>query len=123
MHKDSSFDSITALIQTSRHFLINFKQALGFYLSCLILLHFVLVLDYISFLPTIFNGVQIFWLLFFVIPILCSSLMFSHKSADTMRDMNTKRYQFIKENFNRGLISRTIVAVPVAILIVLFFAA
>ena len=122
MHKDSTFNSITALIQTSRHFLINFRQSLGFFVGCCLLLHFILLFNYLSFLPTIFNGIHIFWLILFIFPILTCSLMFSHKHKDIMRDMNMKRHQFLKETVKRAIFSYLFIVIPTSIFIVIFFA-
>ena len=122
MQKNSSFQIIAILIQTARKYFINLQQAVSFYLGCCLFLHFIILVDYCAFLPTIFNGVQIFWLLLIIFPILSLSLMFSHKPKNLMKNLNTKRNQFLNKSFFRGFRSFLILTLPVSIFFVILFA-
>ena len=122
MHMKTSFHTITYLIQKAREVFINYEQSLIFYLGALLSLHFILLADYLAFLPTIFTGVQLFWLTVFIIPSLSFALLFSPRAPNLMTRINWKRNQFVKKNIVRGISQYFYQIFPLTLFILLIFA-
>mmetsp|Transcript_16927 Transcript_16927/g.66048 ORF Transcript_16927/g.66048 Transcript_16927/m.66048 type:complete len:280 (+) Transcript_16927:166-1005(+) len=93
MHQFSSIGALPHLLRMGRRLLSNVEESLSFYLGALLALHFCLLASYLLFLPTLFHGVLILWLLLFTIPVLCLALVLSPSSGREMSQINAKRNQ------------------------------
>ena len=78
--------NILSMILHSRHLLSCLRQSLLFGLGSSLLLTSLLVSSNVMFLPPAVNGSHVFWFLFFVMPIISSSLLVSSPNEEELKN-------------------------------------
>eukprot|EP01116_Phalansterium_solitarium_P022734 TRINITY_DN7620_c0_g1_i2.p1 TRINITY_DN7620_c0_g1~~TRINITY_DN7620_c0_g1_i2.p1 ORF type:complete len:1341 (-),score=493.46 TRINITY_DN7620_c0_g1_i2:160-4182(-) len=92
LHRYTRLSQVVALIEHARHMITNIKQSTLFALYCMGWLQGLLLLSYIM-LPSpfqILNGIQLLYMIIFIVPVLSLSLLFTPAEADVMECLPAK---------------------------------
>ncbi|KAI9090541.1 hypothetical protein DFS34DRAFT_653986 [Phlyctochytrium arcticum] len=99
LHNDTSVYSLTQLIREARTIADNGRQAFLFYIAAQTSLCVIMLLSYCLLLPPIFQGYQLLFLLWIILPILSLSFVFSPHDPKVMTMMPIKNLDHLSSRW------------------------
>ena len=109
--KDTSLFLVYYLLKEGRHWKDRIEQSLKFFFGAHIALSFLILIDYLSFLPTIFNGVQILWLVLIIIPLISIGIFLGPRDPKILNSINLKPTDYRKQ-LSKFIIETYLVQIP-----------
>nr|CAG8456084.1 11001_t:CDS:10 [Entrophospora candida] len=97
MHYDTSLYALTDLIREARRLINGLRLGVAFMIGSLLSISLLLLLSYCFFLPPVFTGYQILWIMWAIIPTLTFSFLFNPHESDTMTTMTVKNNEHLKD--------------------------
>ena len=118
LHLDTSLYSITQIIKEARILCVNGRQVFSFYVGSQLGLVALYLIGYACLLPPPLTGYQTMFLVWFILPILAFSLVFTQHGSEIMTHLPVKNTDFIRDAKRHSiyfLLRFCVIPVPVCI--------